>query len=409
MFTKCVSRRLIRNKERKMGVSKRAVTAGLSIVVATALAACGSSDSGSGSEGGGPLSGEVVIVTVPDLTGDVAPYGKAQQAGHDFAVKEINASGMLGDATLKLDVIDAASEVQPAVDATTKAVQSDAVAVVSPVFSTQVLSMAPIAQRSKLPFVAVQAGVPGIVENGDYVFRITTPQDQLVGATEDCLATKGITSVAMIYQDFNATLKDLVEKAFPPLFDDDGIDVLASEGYPSGTTDFSSIVTEALSGSPDAVGVIASGSDVSSIITQLDRQGYDGQLFGQAGMGAALLEPVSKEAEGTIWSATFAPELADSPDAPSSTKDFVANWTKEFGTPPDNFNAEGYDAIYLIAQALAEADSTDREKVRDAMQKITEEGFDGAQGSLKFDERDARVSPVTLEWTGGGQKVAQGC
>lgn len=391
-----------------MGVRTKAAAVGLGVVAVTSLAACGG-DSSEASSGGGPLSGEVVIVTAPDLTGDVAPYGKAQQAGHDFAVKEINESGMLGDATLKLEVIDAASDVQQAVDATNKAIQSDAVAIVSPVFSTQVLSMAPIAQRSGLPFVAVQAGVPGIVENGDFVFRITTPQSELIPATAECLSSKGVTSASMIYQDYNATVKDLAENGFSSLFDEDGIEVLGNEGYPSGTSDFSSIVTQAISKHPDAVGVLSSGSDVSSIITQLQRQGYDGQIFGQAGMGAALLDPVSKEAEGTIWSATFAPEQADSPDATQSTKDFVANWTKEHGTPPDNFNAEGYDAIYLIANALKEADSTDREDVRDAMREVTEAGFDGAQGRLEFEERDARVSPVTLEWTGGKQTLATDC
>lgn len=381
-------------------VSVAAVT-----VLLTTASAC-SSDSNASS--GGELTGEVTVTAISNLTGTLSPYGKAEQVGYQLAVEHINESGMLGDATFKLETVDAATDVQQAVNAMSKAVQSNSVAVISPEYSTEVLSMAPIAQQSKIPLVVLEAGVDGIVDTGEYVFRTTPPQVTYIGATASCLGAKDVGTVGLIYADANATMKTLVGTALPKAFDENGIEIVASEGYPDGTTDFASIVTKVLSRKPDAVGVITSAADIASIISQLDRQDYDGQIFGQAGMNGDLLTPVAEEAVGAVWSTTFAPQAAQADDAPESMKTFLEAWHEKYpDTQPTNFEAEAWDQAMLIAQGLERAGSTDRSKLQAAIEEITKEGFDGALGHLTFENRDARLAdPVLLEWDGKAPQLA---
>jgi branched-chain amino acid transport system substrate-binding protein len=381
------------------------------VFVALVASACSSDSStstnasGSNSSGsGGGLSGVITLITIPDNSGSLSVYGQAEVAGQQFAVDEINSTHFLGDATLKLEVIDATSDVQPAVDGMTKAVSEDAPVVFSPFFSTQVQSMVPIAQREKVPFIAVEAGVPGIVETGDYIFRITPPQSTLVHKTSQCMADLGVKKVAMIYQASNATISGLAKDTFPSLFKDANIDVVANEGYPTGTSDFSAIVSKVLSSNPDSIGVLPSGADAANIITQLNRQGYTGALFGQAGLNAAILKPAGAAADGTVWAASFSAGST----TPSSKK-FTDAFTAAKGAAPDNFNAESYDGVWLAARAIKDAGSSDRAKVQASLVKLTQQGMDGAMGHVTFENRDARLDGVLIQFSGGATKVVDKC
>ena len=70
------------------------------------------------------------------------------------------------------------------------------------------------------------------------------------------------------------------------------------------------------------------------------------------------------------------------------------------GTPPNQFNASGFDAVWLIALA-AQAGGDGRDGIKKGLDEVTAEGFEGAQGALTFEERDARVDPTVWQISGG--------
>jgi branched-chain amino acid transport system substrate-binding protein len=61
-------------------------------------------------------------------------------------------------------------------------------------------------------------------------------------------------------------------------------------------------------------------------------------------------------------------------------KQFVAGFTKEMGYEPHNMMGYGYDGVMLAADAIRRAGSTDKEKVRQAMQSTR--GYKGVLGSV---------------------------
>jgi len=69
-------------------------------------------------------------------------------------------------------------------------------------------------------------------------------------------------------------------------------------------------------------------------------------------------------------------------DAPK-VKDFVDAYTAEYGNAPENgFAALGYDAIYLVVDAIERAGSADPTAIRDALAETT--GFEAVTGTISY-------------------------
>jgi branched-chain amino acid transport system substrate-binding protein len=82
-------------------------------------------------------------------------------------------------------------------------------------------------------------------------------------------------------------------------------------------------------------------------------------------------------AKGLIDGVTFVD--AYDPDKPE-VKQFVAEYTKATGKVPFNMHGYGYDGIMMVAEAIRRAGSTDKEKIRAAMQQTSYAGVMGAKG-----------------------------
>jgi branched-chain amino acid transport system substrate-binding protein len=82
-------------------------------------------------------------------------------------------------------------------------------------------------------------------------------------------------------------------------------------------------------------------------------------------------------AKGLINGITFVD--AYDPEKPE-VKAFEAAYRKETGKDPVNLSGYGYDGIHLVAEAIKKAGSTDKEKIRAAMQGMTYAGVMGAKG-----------------------------
>ena len=76
------------------------------------------------------------------------------------------------------------------------------------------------------------------------------------------------------------------------------------------------------------------------------------------------------------------------PEKPE-VKAFVAAYKKGTGKDSQNLHGYGYDGIHLVADAIRRAGSTDKEKIREAMQKTTYAGVMGKKG-MKYHFPDGK-------------------
>jgi branched-chain amino acid transport system substrate-binding protein len=86
---------------------------------------------------------------------------------------------------------------------------------------------------------------------------------------------------------------------------------------------------------------------------------------------------------------------------PASNK-FVEAYKNEYGKTPDSMAAMGYDAAYLLVDAIKRANSTEANKIREAL--AATKSFQSVSGEMSLnDTHDAVRGVVIIEMKDGKQ------
>ena len=338
------------------------------------------------------LSGEIPIAGVWSLTGDAAVYGPSQKNASELAVDEINKSGMLGEAKLKLITEDDRSTKEGAITAFDKLIKKDKViAILGPTLSNSAKASNPIAQDAKVIVLGVSNTASGIVEIGDFIFRDSLPesvvQPNTVKITRDKL---GYNKVAVMYGDDDVFTKGGYD-VFKKVLDDSGIKILTIETFKKKDTDFSAQLTKLKGLNPDQIIVSALAEEAAGILTQARQLGIPDSVHIIGGNGfnsPKLAQLAGPAAEGAISGAAW----FVGNDTPGNKK-FVEEYNKKTGSNPDQFAAQAYAGVYIIANAIKNAGSSNPQAVRDALAKTKD--LDTVLGKFSFNEkRDPVHFPV---------------
>jgi ABC-type branched-subunit amino acid transport system substrate-binding protein len=209
-----------RSSRYRRAASATAVLASITIVAA----ACSSSGSSttssssgststSGSSGSSKLPSVITVTSIQDLTGAVGPVGISTQDGMNLAVKAIEASHMLGSTKIQITYKDTQTTQAMAVSEASAAADSNTDAIFGPVLSTEAVAVAPIVESAKIPTIFTQAGGPGVVTPGGYVFRVTAPQSEYQPKMVAYLKSKGVKTVTMLFDATVPTGRDRADDA----------------------------------------------------------------------------------------------------------------------------------------------------------------------------------------------------
>ena len=179
--------------------------------------------------------------------------------------------------------------------------------------------------------------------------------------------------------------------------------IVTTETFAKGDIDFSAQLTKIKNLNPDAVVCAALVEEASNIILQARKLGLPDKVKFIGGNGfnsPKLIEIAGKAAEGSI---SGSPWFLDDPNVKNQT--FVKAYTKKYGVPPDQFAAQAYDALYIMASAIKSIKlsgnlENDRTALRDALPKV--KNFKGVGGPFSFnDNRDAEQKGRVLSIKNG--------
>ncbi|MFH5821845.1 ABC transporter substrate-binding protein [Georgenia sp. AZ-5] len=368
--------------------------------------ACSSAESDTDegpASGGGGIASEIKLVGVRDTTGPVAYAGLGASKGSALAVDEINDQGFLGEGvTLTLEEVDSANEIERASSEMSKAVADpEVMAILGPAAGQQAATVAPMVEQAKVPTVFTQAGSDGVVI-GDYTFRATAPMSTYYHLAAEWLADEGLTNVAVLYNATFPTFAELGEKVFPALAEENGLTLASSDAVQSTTQDFSAQAQAIASRKPDAVVMFLIAPQSVTAMTQLRQAGYEGQFVATSVQAAGNVAEAGENAAGLVYPVDFSVAQTDEGAAA-----FTEGFTKKFGEAPDPYAAEGYDAVWWIARAIKASGDSSREGIKEGLQQVAGEGFEGAMGALTFEGNDMRVPGVLVRWDGSAEQLVE--
>jgi branched-chain amino acid transport system substrate-binding protein len=366
-------------------------------VAGLVLAGCGSSGSSSPSSTSstGHISGTINIGVAIEETGPAAFAGVPALAGLRYGINEMEKSGFLGKIKIKLDVQDTAGVTSTAASLASQFVQQKENIIVGPSLSSESVAVAPIAARAKIPMVCAQCGSPGVLIAPN-IFRLTALQSSYQDVTAKYLQSQGVKKVSFLYTNAVPTITDLFTTTWPSLAPKYGFTISNNVAVGLTTTDFSSAAAKLVSGHPGAIGVLLTGAPNVSAVEEIREAGFKGIIFGQQGMGAGVLAPGGSAVSGTVYAEDYNPG-----GTTPSAKQFESGYKAATGSLPNNFTAEGYDMAYFIGRALLAATSNTSSGIVAGMTKVTQTGFDGAVGAVKFDGHQEVVSGVLVRWADG--------
>ncbi len=345
------------------------------------------------------------IGTLLPQTGALAFLGPPEEAGVALAVKEINDADL--GITVEVTYGDSGDPDNKAYATTVPNLLSEGVDAVVGAASSGVskLVIDQIIGADTLMFSPANTSPDFTTWDDHNLYWRTAPSDLLQGEVlGNLIASDGASTLGMIV--LNDAYGTGLEKVTGDVFTQAGGEVVASEFFNAGDTNFSAQIAAVIAQSPDAIALITF-DEIYTILPALKDAGFDtSKVYLVDGnlkqFGADLPPATLTGAKGT----TPGPVLAD--DFQQRLNDVYA---AEWGGELDDFSyaAESYDAVILIALAALAAGSTDApdiatklqevsggsgsgEKVTDfasAAQVIIDGGtvdYDGASGPITFDD-----------------------
>jgi branched-chain amino acid transport system substrate-binding protein len=367
------------------------------------LASCSSDDSGSkesssGESGSASAPAEISLTAIEDLSGGGGLPGRQTQKGMEVAIDDINKSEFLGSTKLAVEFKDSATDPNTAVSLFTEAVAGDVPLVFGPTASLPAVQAAQVAQKGGLPTVFTQATAPGVVEAGDYIFRVTATLESYTDMTAAFIKKEGWTKMAGLAASDSPVLSGLMT-SFEEAAGDYDYEVVDVEKTSAQETSWATQFGKIVDADPDVVMLFLLAGQNPSAVTQLRQAGYDGPIIGAASMASGALKPAGADADGVMWATDFLPQA---PHGEAGTK-FVDAYKAKFNEEPDAFAAEGYDAVWFAARAFKQMiddgqDVNDRTAVQSALAKLSDAGFEGALGDLTFKDRSLVMDGVLAKW-----------
>lgn len=376
---------------------KRFVSVMVLVVLAmTTITGCGST----GTNG----EDTFLIGGLGPLTGDAASYGISVKQGAEIAIEEINEKGgvQVGDKKVKLELsfLDDEAKEDKAVTAYNSLMDDGMDALLGTVTSGSCLAVIEYSTQDGILQVTPSGSAAGITKY-DNVFRLcfTDPfqGETMAEFTVNDLAKKKIAVIYNNSDEYSTGLKVAFEDKVKEL----GGEIVASEAFVKGDVDFSAQLTKIKSTDAEIIFIPTYYGDVAYITKQAVDLGVNLPFVGSDGWDGVINQVTDTSVlEGAIFVSPFSAAIQE-----EEVQTFVKTYQEEYDAVPDQFAADGYDTVYVIAEAMEKAGSTKSEDIIAAMTEIDVKGLTG--DSITFDENGEAVKGIKFIEIKNGEYVVR--
>ena len=348
---------------------------------------------------------ETVTVQIPvgmaiSLTGNFGPYGINQKNGLELALDELNENADLHGFELIPHFFDDQSSPDTCRKIFREMILNHQVmAIIGPTSSNSAFMADTVAQNNKVSVIGISNTVPGITEMGNYVFRNSLMESSVIPNTVKATHVKlGYSRVAIVYGNDDPYTIGAYDAFKAALENTPGVTIVSTEVIHKGDKEFTAQVTRIKESNPDAIVLAALVAEASLLMVKARELGIPasvrfigGNSFNTSQLWQLAGEASQKAICGSAW--------IYSENTPGNSQ-FVTSYTARFGSKPDQFAAQAYASLYILADAIKRAGKVNNLTLRDALANT--QNLQTILGSFSFDaNRNPVHTPVVQELVNG--------
>jgi len=347
-------------------------------------------------------NGYIVLGAAVSLTGKYSSNGVHTQNGYNMAVERINSKGgvTVGGKSYKFEIIyyDDESNPKRAAQLAERLISQDGVEfMLGPYSSGLTKAIAPITEENKDPMVEANGASRSLFTKGyKYLFAVLSPANQYLEVAIDLAVEKNggkPVNIAMAFeqdafsQDVRLGIVDAAERT--------GSKIIIDDKLPKELNDMAATLAKVKATKPDVLVVSGHSKGALTAIRQISEMKVDVPMLAMTHCDASkLAKQHGKNSEYALCAAQWHKELTYSDDFFGNGLKFDKDFNALYGYAPPYQAAESAAALLVFKDAFERANSTDKEKVRDALAKTDMETF---YGNVKFGDGGQNIAkPMVL-------------
>lgn len=327
------------------------------------------------------------------LTGTAASYGISVQRGAQIAIDEINAAGGLNGVEFELQLLDDEAKSDKVTAAYDNLIKKGMVVSIGSVTSGAGAQFASLAKEDNLFFMTPSASSDDVIKESNAYRICFGDPDQGVVAAEKLL--ESYTNIGIIYDSDDAYSKGIYDALIAEFEELDFTDYTAKT-FGGSKESFATQVGDLKAAGCDVIFLPIYYQEAALIIREANTQSYEVDFFGCDG-----LDGLKKYAAGDATLTSLLSRVTyltpfDAENTDSKVVSFVNKYKAAYNEIPDQFAADGYDAVMSIYEAMKKADIKD---VNISISDLCEElkvvfqsndfSYNGLTGNMKWNASGA--------------------
>jgi branched-chain amino acid transport system substrate-binding protein len=336
-----------------------------------------------------PKGGKIKVGAIFAITGGASNLGSPEAKTAEMLVEKINKEDGVNGKKIELIMKDSGSKPENAVSLAKQLIDEDNVlAIIGPSTSGETMAIKNICQEGKTILISCAAAEDIVNPVASYVFKVPQKDSDAARRIYQVMKAKGIKKIGVITSNDGYGVAG--GKQMANLAAENGVTIAISEAYDKQETDLTGILTKVKGLDVQAVvnwSIVPAQSLVAKNMKQI---GLDVPLFQSSGFGNIKYVQAGGEAtNGTIFPCgrlLVADQLPNDNPQKKVLMEYKKDYEDRFKEGASTFGGHTYDALLILTEAVKKANSTDREKVRDALENI--KGIVGIAGVFNFSSKD---------------------
>lgn len=332
----------------------------------------------------------IKIGSILSVTGPAAFLGEPELKTMQLYIESINKAGGVLGRPLELVHYDDGSDASKANGFAKRLIESDKVDVlVGGTTTGSTMSIVPLVEKAGMPFISLAGAVMIIEPVKKFVFK--TPHTDRMAAEKvfEDMRKRNLTKVALLSETsgFGQSGKKEAEGVAAKY----GITLVSNETYGPKDTDMSPQLTK-IKNTPGVQAVFIFGLGQGPAITTKNYKqlSINLPLYNAHGVASEEFIKLAGPAADGVRLPAAALLVADKLPASDPQKPVVMAYTKAFTekwkTDVSTFGGHAYDGLMIAVDAIKRAGSTDKAKVRDAIENT--KGYIGTGGVVNMSATD---------------------